>query len=75
MTTMSTLIRQRQELFAAVNACRPGAFPGSAEWRKESAAMAALDAFDSQHPTLLPTLQAFKRLAAQKSVNDFLATN
>lgn len=55
------LIAERKRLTDALAACEPGAFPGSSAYREESAAIAALKAFDTAHPMILPAILAMRQ--------------
>lgn len=47
-----TLVEQREVLTARLANCSRGAFPGSAAHKRESAALAALEAFDVANPSV-----------------------
>lgn len=49
---------QRHALTARLDGCDRGAFPGSKAAREESAALAALAAFDAAHPEVLAEIRA-----------------
>jgi hypothetical protein len=61
---LATLPGQREALAIALYNCESGAFPGSAAWRAERAAIRALAVFDAAHPEVIASIQAEPREGA-----------
>lgn len=59
MTTIdATLIEQRRTITDELASCDRGAYPGSREYFRESAALKALGEFDKAHPEVIEHIKA-----------------